>query len=78
LYIWWTKVRPLRKDPWTLSGSDQFWKDKSFSEMLSIKGRDKDLSRLYADRANEIEEAYLAEDNKQLERLIKIRHCLWT
>lgn len=81
LYFWWTKIRPLRQDPWDLSGSDELWKDKSIKSILSNKNKTKKDKKLEAERAKkcaEIEEAFLAEDNKQLERLIKIRPYLWT
>lgn len=80
LYFWWTKVRPQRLDPWVLSGSDEYYKNTKFVSILSDKKspKDKKIEQEYAARNSEIEQEYLEEDNRQLERLLKIRMFLWT
>lgn len=82
LYFWWTQTRPNRPDPLDASGWTEICRESddkgydSFSDHLpaEFKARQKvalDLSR-------KIEEAYDAEDEEMLMRLIKIRKSLWT
>jgi len=80
LYFWWTRVRPQRIDPWILSGSKEFYKDSKIGDIFSNKKSANyiKLEQEYSARNSEIEQEYLEEDNRQLERLLKIRMFLWT
>lgn len=81
LYFWWTKIRPLRQDPWSISGAETFYKEHGVKSILSDKNKTPEQKKLqaeYAKRSMEIETAFVDEDNMQLERLIKIRTSLWT
>jgi len=83
IYHWWKFARPARPDPYDASG----WTEHC--ELLRQQGKDlfdfgaeTDEERTRGSdclaRCREIEEAYEAEDDKMLIRLIKIRKSLWT
>jgi hypothetical protein len=85
LYTWWKNVRPLRLDPYNASG----WSDYCEKSRIANGGKifwdyedstpeDKEESRTALDKLREIEQAYEAEDEEMLIRLIRIRRQLWT
>ena len=85
LYDWWKNVRPLRPDPYDASG----WTDYCERSRQANGGNimwdtedttpeDKEESRAALDKLHDIEQAYEAEDEEMLIRLIKIRKALWT
>jgi hypothetical protein len=82
LYKWWTEVYPNRPDPYDVSGwtsycdlkrkqGGPFFGEEKTSEM-------KEMSRKALDKTREIEDAYEAEDEEMLIRLVRIRKSLWT
>jgi len=83
LYVWWTVTRPGRADPWDdkLFDTNSFSKDKNESiwEMMAARTDEqkKEASDAYLKR-EAINEAYSAEDEKMMLRLVKIRRALWT
>ena len=84
LYTWWTTVYPARPDPHDASG----WSDYCEAVRLANGGKlswggDKTpelkaMSDVAHEKLREIEEAYDAEDEEMMIRLIKIRDSLWT
>ena len=82
LYKWWTEVYPNRPDPHDVSGWTAYC-DLKREQGGPFLGEDKtpemkEMSRKALDKTREIEEAYEAEDEEMLIRLIKIRNSLWT
>ena len=82
LYKWWIEVYPNRPDPHDASGWSEYC-DRKRDEGGHFFGEAKDpelkeLGRVALDKTHEIEQAYEAEDEEMLIRLIKIRHSLWT
>jgi hypothetical protein len=83
LYRWWKEVYPARIDPHKASGWSAYCEDLREKNGGSIfagldDDRDRDQSRAILDRLQEIEQAYNAEDEAMMIRLIKIRESLWT
>jgi hypothetical protein len=82
LYKWWKEVRPLRGNPYDISGWSA-WCDRKREGSLLIFAEDKteeeraETSRLL-DVLRKIEEDYDNEDEEMLIRLVKIRKHLWT
>jgi hypothetical protein len=84
LYTWWTTVYPARPNPHDASG----WSDYCEAVRLANGGKlswggDKTpelkaMSDVAHEKLREIEEAYDAEDEAMMIRLIKIRDSLWT
>jgi hypothetical protein len=84
LYTWWTTVYLARPDPHDASG----WSDYCEAVRLANGGKlswggDKTpelkaMSDVAHEKLREIEEAYDAEDEEMMIRLIKIRDSLWT
>ena len=84
LYTWWTTVYRNRPEPMDASG----WSDYCEAARLANGGKlswgaDKsselrDMSDAAHTKLREIEEAYEAEDEAMMIRLIKIRNSLWT
>ena len=85
LYKWWKEIYPNRPDPHDASG----W--SAYCDMLRAENGDDmgifrstknlktmELGDIALKKCNEIEEAYKAEDEEMMIRLIKIRHALWT
>jgi len=85
LYLWWKDIRPNRPDPFVESG----WSEYSEQEHKAGRGlfgpnvREKTeeerahLTEL-SNKCAQLEEAYDAEDEEMLIRLIKIRKGCWT
>lgn len=86
LYTWWTKVRPMRPDPYAESGWDEYCKllQDTYGDFLdglepkpddptTVKKGNQSHKRLIS-----IEKKYNQEDEKMLIRLIKIRDSFWT
>jgi hypothetical protein len=86
LYRWWKEVYPNRPDAHDASGWSRYCelKRKEHGENgLSFMKESKDPElRALGDAAliksHEIEQAYDAEDEEMMIRLIKIRNGLWT
>jgi hypothetical protein len=76
LYIWWTKLRPNRPDPWVVYGAQSDNTDETFDNFW-----DRSLSlqeRTDMDAIHELERQYEEEDTANMKRLIDIRSSLWT
>jgi hypothetical protein len=71
LYIWWTEIRPIRPEPYYLSGMSQFEGNEFFSK--KSKEEIKSMHNMV-----KLEEQYDKEDTDKLIELIKIRKELWT
>lgn len=84
LYDWWTNIRPNRIDPYDASGWTDYcersraengkyylWEDERSPEDTAI-------SQASLNKLHEIEQAYEAEDEEMLIRLIRVRRHLWT
>jgi hypothetical protein len=83
LYTWWKEVYPQRPDPHDAGGwSDycQMRRDKGYDllDMEDKSPEDAEMCRKTLDKTREIEEAYEAENEAMMIRLIKIRQSLWT
>ncbi|PPD52557.1 MAG: hypothetical protein CTY12_06340 [Methylotenera sp.] len=83
LYNWWTNIRPLRKDPYELSGwtkfEEQHPRDMSVFRLSSNRTPEEqaELNNIFK-RVNIIEEQYNKEDDEMLTKLIQLRRSLWT
>lgn len=83
LYKWWTEVYPKRPDPHDVSGWTAYcdMKRERGDHMLDFEDRtpeEADMAKVALDKTHEIEQAYEAEDEAMMIRLIKVRHGLWT
>ena len=79
LYRWWKDVYPNRSDPYDASGWSELCHRpgfKMFGAGRSVED-DQEMSKSL-DLCNKIEDAYDAEDEQMLVRLIRIRKGLWT
>jgi len=84
LYLWWTTVYRNRPEPMEASG----WTAYCEAARLANGGRlsfskDKspelaEMSKVAMDKMHKMEEAYEAEDEAMMIRLIKVRQGLWT
>jgi len=85
LYFWWTNVYRNRTDPHEASGWSEYCEAMRVKYNVnffgSLNSKDED-DRAWSDRTHkklrEIEEAYAAEEEAMMIRLIKIRDSLWT
>jgi hypothetical protein len=84
LYLWWTTVYRNRPEPMEASGWTAYCEAARMANggRLSF-GNDKtpelaEMSKIAMDKMHKMEEAYEAEDEAMLIRLIKIRQSLWT
>ena len=86
LYRWWKDVYPNRPDPHDASGWSEYCelkrKEHGDTGLSFMKESANPETRALGDRAlmktHEIEQAYEAEDEEMMIRLIKVRHGLWT
>jgi hypothetical protein len=81
LYLWWTKVRPARVDPFDEVPENHLGIRDLFSEGTDLTDLQREQREAYMTairKAGEIEEQYEEEDTKQLIRLMKVRRGLWT
>jgi len=86
LYKWWTEVYPNRPDPHDASGWSEYcdlkrqeFKGSGLGFMSESKNPEtRALGDAALKKTREIEEAYEAEDEAMMIRLIKIRNSLWT
>jgi len=83
LYKWWTEVYPNRPDVHDASGWTAYCEMRRArgDHMLDLEDRspeEAEMSRKALDKSYEIEQAYEAEDEAMMIRLIKIRQSLWT
>lgn len=83
LYNWWTKVYPNRPDPYDASGWTAYceMRRERGDHLLDLESRsaeEEEMSRTALDKCHQIEQAYAAEDEAMMIRLIKIRDSLWT
>lgn len=79
LYKWWTEVYLKRPDPMNVSGWSEYC--NTHKEALFRKNRsdeEKEIEKSLLNKIDEIEVAYLKEDEEMLIRLIKVRKSLWT
>jgi hypothetical protein len=86
LYKWWTEVYHQRPDPHDASGWSEYCELKrqehgetglSFMKE-SANPETRALGDVALKKTHEIEQAYDAEDEAMMIRLIKVRHGLWT
>lgn len=82
LYNWWKTVRPARPDPYDESGWSKLCRQREEKgESLLSFSKDEEASAATTkalDKCRELEEAYEAEDEEMLIRLIRVRNSLWT
>jgi hypothetical protein len=86
LYKWWTEVYHQRPDPHDASGWSEYCErkrqehgDEGLSFMKESKNPElRALGDAALKKTREIEQAYEAEDEAMLIRLIKVRNSLWT
>lgn len=83
LYNWWKNIRPIRPDPYDISGWTDYcnWQDKTKGWNYIFQDKteeDRKESKRLLDLLHEIEKQYDDEDEKMLNRLISIRKSLWT
>ena len=86
LYKWWTEVYPNRPDPHDASGWSKYcdlkreeFEGTGLGFMQDSKNPEtRALGDAALKKTREIEEAYEAEDEEMLIRLIKVRNSLWT
>ncbi len=83
LYKWWKEVYPNRPDVHDASGWTAYcdMRRERGDHMLDMEDRspeEAEMSRKALDKSHEIEQAYEAEDEAMMIRLIKIRNSLWT
>lgn len=81
LYIWWTEVRPARRDAMDESGWTELY-DKRMNHMnndvMDFLNTFTPEDKIASDKMWKIEEQYEKEDQEKLIELIKIRRSLWT
>ena len=83
LYKWWKEVYPNRPDVHDASGWTAYcdMRRERGDHMLDMEDRspeEAEMARVALDKSHEIEQAYEAEDEAMMIRLIKIRQSLWT
>ena len=83
LYKWWKEVYPNRPDVHDASGWTAYcnMRRERGDHMLDFEDRspeEAEMSRVALDKSHELEQAYEAEDEAMMIRLIKIRNSLWT
>jgi hypothetical protein len=86
LYLWWKDIYPNRPDPYDVSGWSRYCELKrqehgetGLSFMKESKNPEtRALGESALTKSHEIEQAYEAEDEEMMIRLIKVRHALWT
>jgi len=83
LYTWWTTTYRNRPDPYDVSGWTAYCeakRDLNDGRLFGSKetAELKEQGNIALDKSREIEQAYNAEDQEMMIRLIKIRESLWT
>lgn len=83
LYEWWTKIRPLRPDPYEASGWSDICSRQRKSDPDNIFGEtNTEEERVESHRAldiiQEMEESYERQDEEMMIRLIKVSKSMWT
>ena len=83
LYTWWKEVYPKRPDihdasGWTAYCDLRRQKGYDLLDMEDKTPEEAEMCRTALDKTREIEEAYEAEDEAMMIRLIKVRQSLWT
>jgi hypothetical protein len=83
LYTWWKEVYPNRPDVHDASGWSAYCemrRDRGYDllDMEDKNPEEAEQCRTALDKSREIEEAYEAENEAMMIRLIKIRQSLWT
>lgn len=81
LYTWWKDKRPTRPDPYDVTGWTEWCNQRGddISWILEDKtNADRQETRTRLDALNLLEEQYDKEDTEMLDRLVKLRHHLWT
>jgi hypothetical protein len=81
LYLWWMDVRPNRKEPGDISGSNKMFEgdnwDRIFDDDAETQPSRTDYHAAIMLDA-ELEKKYKQEDEDMLIRVIKLRESLWT
>ena len=84
LYVWWTAIRPQRKDPHDASGWSEICDRRRtadgglFGSMEDETAEELAQTRASLDICHQIEQEYEQEDEDMMIRLIKVRNGLWT
>jgi hypothetical protein len=83
LYMWWKEVYPHRPDVYDASGWTAYCERRRSLgyDLLDLEDKtpaEADECKTALDKTHEIEEAYEAEDEAMMIRLIRIRNNLWT
>ena len=84
LYLWWTTVYRNRPEPMEASGWSAYCEAARLANSGRLSfGKEKspelaEMSRVAMDKMHKMEEAYEAEDEAMMIRLIKVRQGLWT
>jgi hypothetical protein len=80
LYNWWVNVRPMRPDPFEISGWSKYCADKrkKFDDALGLFAEDDVDTSEMTKIIDKLEQDYEQEDEDMMIRLIKVRHALWT
>lgn len=85
LYLWWTLGRPLRKDPYEVSGWSEYCSRSRSSDDNAVwiswdkrSDKDREEGEVLLEKLRELEAKYEAEDEAMMIRLIKVRQYLWT
>jgi len=83
LYTWWTEIYPKRPDPHDAGGWTAYcaMKRERGDHLLDLEDRtpeEAEAVKVALDKTHKIEQAYEAEDEAMMIRLIKVRRGLWT
>jgi len=83
LYTWWTEQRPLRPDPYEVSGWSAYCASRrqaggSVLDVLDDDADEKVDTTAMHTIMNDLDDKYEKEDEDMMIRLIKIRGALWT
>ncbi len=83
LYQWWTVYRPMRPDPYDVSGWTELCEEQRRDDPDDFLGENapqsrKERVRISLDELQTIEDNYEREDEEMMIRLIKVRGSMWT
>ena len=77
LYTWWTQVHANRVDPYEASGWSAYCENRRWGDRNKTP-EDQAHTTFMLNEIQKMEDAYEAEDEAMMIRLIKIRQALWT
>ena len=77
IYRWWKTTRPLRLDPYDVSGWSSL--SESYREQdICVTDMPAEQTAPALDMLHKLEQTYLDEDQQMLQRLMSVRMRLWT